>query len=285
MSLAIPGEASPDSSAGSDVPTCDNCGAALVGPFCHLCGQHDVDHLASLREFFVHLAEVVAGYDSRLLRTMRGLFTQPGFLTAEYIGGRRARYLPPVQIYVVAATLLFVAASFKPMVSFTPATRVFSSALSTISMRDSLSLRDVQRLKAKGVSLELFAERFQNATTSRLSSFLVLLVPLFSLLVASTWLFAPRPFAHHVLFSLHWSAAYLAMLAVLQLLPIRSYMSVVTSFVLLAVPFGYLVVALRRSYRTGWVASVLRGAALYFGFLALLGSWLQLITEYTVRHM
>ncbi|NQT61394.1 MAG: DUF3667 domain-containing protein [Candidatus Marinimicrobia bacterium] len=52
--------------------------------------------------------EELLDVDSRVLRTLRLLFTKPGFLTTEYVKGRRVRYLPPVRIYLVASVLFFL---------------------------------------------------------------------------------------------------------------------------------------------------------------------------------
>src|SRR4029453_9696672 len=41
--------------------------------------------------------------------TLRLLFTRPGQLTAEMLAGRRARYIPPVRLYLVASVVFFLA--------------------------------------------------------------------------------------------------------------------------------------------------------------------------------
>jgi hypothetical protein len=264
---------------------CGNCDALLAGPYCHQCGQRDVDHLASVREFFRHLAESLLGYDSRLLRTARALFTRPGFLTAEYIAGRRARYASPLQTYLVAAALLFASGAWRPIVTFDPVTRDFRSGMATIGVYNRLSDEDVSTIREHGMSLELFGERFANATTSHLSTFLVLIVPVFALLIAVTFLGSRRPFAHHILFALHWSAFYLTVLALLQLLPRRLFMNPVALLVIFGWPLLYFMLAVRRAYVTGWPATLLRGVALFLMYQVLLVVWLNLITTYTRHHL
>jgi hypothetical protein len=257
----------------------------LAGTYCHQCGQRDVDHLASVREFLRHLAESLLGYDSRLLRTARALFTRPGFLSAEYIAGRRARYASPLQTYLVAAALLFASGYWRPIVTFDSVTRNFRSGMATIGVFNRLSDADVATIQAHGMSLELFGERFANATTSHLSTFLVLIVPLFALLTAITFLGGRRPFAHHLLFALHWSAFYLTVLAFLQLLPRRLYANPLVLLVIFGWPLLYFVLAVRRVYLTRWPATVLRGVALYITYQVLLIVWLNLITTYTRHHL
>jgi hypothetical protein len=52
--------------------------------------------------------------DSRLWRTLAALMFKPGFLTQEFLSGRRARYLPPVRLYLVLSLAFFLWASVAP---------------------------------------------------------------------------------------------------------------------------------------------------------------------------
>jgi hypothetical protein len=44
-------------------------------------------------------------------RTLWALLAKPGLLTCEFLGGRRARYLPPVRLYLVLSVIFFLVAS------------------------------------------------------------------------------------------------------------------------------------------------------------------------------
>ncbi|HUE48105.1 MAG TPA: DUF3667 domain-containing protein, partial [Steroidobacteraceae bacterium] len=46
--------------------------------------------------------------DSRLWRTLNALLFKPGYLTREFLSGRRARYLPPVRLYLVLSVVFFI---------------------------------------------------------------------------------------------------------------------------------------------------------------------------------
>lgn len=89
--------------------TCPNCGTELHGPFCHQCGQKDVD---LDRPFFSLLGEWLSNlfaFDARVWRTLGPLMAKPGFLTAEYLQGRRDRYVPPLRLYFFASIAMFLA--------------------------------------------------------------------------------------------------------------------------------------------------------------------------------
>jgi Protein of unknown function (DUF3667) len=94
-------------------PRCDNCGAAVAGRYCAACGQRREPPLHSLWHFTQVAAEDLTHADSRLWRTLGALLFRPGYLTREFLAGRRARYLPPVRLYLVLSVLFFLwAATF-----------------------------------------------------------------------------------------------------------------------------------------------------------------------------
>ena len=87
---------------------CNNCGAPLSGPFCHICGQRDDDFK---RPFWMLLREIldnVFSADSRLIKTLILLVLVPGGLTRAFIDGRRARFVPPLRLYITVSIVFFV---------------------------------------------------------------------------------------------------------------------------------------------------------------------------------
>lgn len=92
---------------------CLNCGAQLQGSFCSACGQRSVPPNPSVAELAGDAWRELSGYDGRIAATVRGLL-RPGYLTREYIAGRRARYLSPVRLYLIVSVIYFLAASSTP---------------------------------------------------------------------------------------------------------------------------------------------------------------------------
>jgi Protein of unknown function (DUF3667) len=90
---------------------CANCQTPLVGPFCSNCGQRHEPHMHSMSEFASETFESFTHADSRLWRTLWLLISKPGFLTVEFLEGRRARYLPPFRLYLVLSVVLFLVAA------------------------------------------------------------------------------------------------------------------------------------------------------------------------------
>src|SRR5579883_640995 len=95
-------------------PRCANCGAAITDNYCGACGQRHVHALHSIGHFLRESAEDLTHADSRLWRTIVPLLIRPGFLTREFLAGRRVRYLPPVRLYLVLSVLFFLIAAIVP---------------------------------------------------------------------------------------------------------------------------------------------------------------------------
>jgi hypothetical protein len=88
--------------------TCANCGASVPGKFCGRCGQRLEHEIHSIWHFTQEATEDLTHADSRLWSTMFALLFKPGFLTREFLDGRRVRYLPPLRLYLVLSVLFFV---------------------------------------------------------------------------------------------------------------------------------------------------------------------------------
>jgi hypothetical protein len=92
---------------------CTDCGAELVGRFCHACGQPGHVHRSLL-----HLAEEllhgVMHFDGRAFRTLPLLVFRPGRLTREWVHGKRTRYVSPLAIFLFTVFVTFMALSLLP---------------------------------------------------------------------------------------------------------------------------------------------------------------------------
>jgi hypothetical protein len=89
-------------------PYCANCGSPLAGRYCSSCGQRSDVHAHSVGHFFHELVEALTHADSHVWATLLPLLRRPGFLTREYFAGRRARYLPPLRVYLFMSVLFFL---------------------------------------------------------------------------------------------------------------------------------------------------------------------------------
>jgi len=104
-------EASP-AGEGAATQACRNCGAAAVGAYCSSCGQETSLALPTVRTLLRDAAGRYVALDGRMWRTLLPLLLRPGFLTREYLAGRRRRYIRPARLFLVLSIALFALLRF-----------------------------------------------------------------------------------------------------------------------------------------------------------------------------
>jgi len=89
---------------------CENCGAPLSGEFCSQCGQHAIDYRRSLFRVLVDAADSFLNWDTKFLKSIGLLLIRPWQLTNDFNAGRRARYVHPLRLYLLASIAFFLLA-------------------------------------------------------------------------------------------------------------------------------------------------------------------------------
>jgi hypothetical protein len=87
---------------------CLNCGTTLQGRFCHNCGQENLQIKESFGHMMNHAISDYFHFDHKFFHTLKPLFFKPGYLTNEYMAGRRAQYLHPVKMYIFISLVYFL---------------------------------------------------------------------------------------------------------------------------------------------------------------------------------
>ncbi len=245
--------------------TCQTCGNPHQAKFCPNCGEKKHDpHGLTVRHFAEETLEGFTHFDHRFFRSVRALLFKPGFLTAEFVRGRRMLYMLPLPLFLVCNLLFF----------FFQTNNVFNQPLSSFvgyqpytSFGTQAAVR--RALLASGESEAVFQSRFNTAMATASKSYLVVLIPAFALVLALLFAGRRRTFIEHVLLSTHFYAFmllfYLIQTAVLYF-PVRwlanqtgdsSLLDAVFSLSGVAVFAVYLFLAFRRFYQTNrfWSAT------------------------------
>jgi hypothetical protein len=89
---------------------CENCGAPLTGEFCSQCGQHAIDYRRSIFRVVLDAADSFLNWDTKFLHSMNQLLIHPWQLTNDFNAGRRARYVHPLRLYLIASIVFFLLA-------------------------------------------------------------------------------------------------------------------------------------------------------------------------------
>jgi hypothetical protein len=87
---------------------CLNCDTEVIGRFCHVCGQENIEPHESFWSLLTHFVNDFTHFDGKFFKTVGYLLSKPGFLPAEYSKGRRARYLHPIRMYLFTSAVFFL---------------------------------------------------------------------------------------------------------------------------------------------------------------------------------
>lgn len=278
---------------------CPNCGTRLLGRWCYACGQNQ---RSIHRVFFALVAEAledVFAWNSRTGRTLVGLFFRPGFLANEFFEGRRARYLPPLRLYIVTSVLFFFLLSVENMLGDPAAAIVLpgddqavtDEGETTSSWRDQIDTTDLR------LSIPWLEESSRVALEERLSKQLdklaaradedpgeifellldvtppviFLLLPFFALLLKLFYFsFGFYYVEHLVLAIINHSFLFAALLVdnVLETMPIWGTTQLSIA-ILIWIPI-YMYLSLKNVYGQGWFATLINYFLLVFFYFTLL---------------
>ena len=271
----------------TEAAACLNCGEKLLGEFCWRCGQEAADFHRPLRSLTADFLENVLNLDSKLLRTIRPLLFRPGLLTREYLAGRRAPYVRPLKLYLLAALLSF------GVLAIWPETAI-QVVLKQEPAKEGASLQPAPAEEASSwqhrgllVALE-DPQGFGRALTANLQRAFFLLLPVFALLLKLMYLRRRSLYLDHLVFALHYHAFAFVILTALILARANLPRPVAAPLVIVLWLwiYVYLFFALRRVYGDSRSRTGLRFAALTISYgavfiLALLG--LMMLTIYRLQ--
>ena len=93
---------------------CLNCGGEVTGRFCPDCGQENTPPRESFGYLVYHFFSDFTHFDTKFFSSFKYLCFKPGFLTREYLAGKRLKYLPPVRMYIFISFVFFLVMSLLP---------------------------------------------------------------------------------------------------------------------------------------------------------------------------
>jgi len=268
------GQAAPYTASVARSTACLNCSAQLTGPFCAACGQRDIPPYPSTRELVVDAFWELSGWDGRFATTVRALVQKPGMLTREFLEGRRARFLSPLRLYLLASLAYFVVASAAPQAKLPGKNAGLNVTATTTKSRpervaDAVSgsldkgpaltsaerdaaLKDLERAPAlmrptlrKAIADPVGFKRGIAATMPRM---LFALLPIFAAIVAI--FYRGRKYPEHLYFAIHLHAFMFLALGVAELTKFTRVPPIIATVGLIAVLWipVYATLAFRRVY-------------------------------------
>ena len=87
---------------------CLNCGATVIGRYCHVCGQENIETEETFFSLLRHFVFDIFHFDSKFFDTLKFLLFRPGYVSRQYVAGKRAHYLNPIQMYLFTSAVFFL---------------------------------------------------------------------------------------------------------------------------------------------------------------------------------
>ncbi|MCE4555727.1 DUF3667 domain-containing protein [Roseateles cellulosilyticus] len=278
---------------------CLNCGATLVpaARFCSQCGQDTANHPPSLFEFVHEFVSHYIAVEGTLWKSLRGLLLRPGFLTREYLAGRKQRYVLPLRLLLTLGLLFFLSLKLMPGgthtlgldddndVEVAEAVETAASAASAVDtvagkvatvrkklgnttvemhiLHPDLAARLPLSMQERIVRAEAHWRADPKGTAHAMGATMLGLAP-YAVLCSLPFfagllklLFWRQPYGAHFVFAMHLHAAWYAMLLLAVMLPWS-----LVAFVLWIWSNVYPVIALKRVHAASWWTTVMRAGLL-----------------------
>ncbi len=261
---------------------CANCDAPLSGPYCTRCGQQDRETEQALGPFLLEFLTGVVSFDSRVWRTVGPLLLKPGGVTAQYLEGRRARYVPPARLYLFVSLLYFLLLAWlSPGPILELGAGVESNGQRVAAEAEELldRLPDAFAPLVPGLARAAADPAgFRRSVIQGIPYLMFLLVPFFGALVHLLHRGRRRYYLSHLLFAVHFHVVVFLLLIVALVLE-RTGMTLLddaSALIRLALPV-HLFLSLRSVYGGRWWVVAVRTVALSLLYLMALGvvlAWL-----------
>ncbi len=275
-------------------PVCPSCGAAQPDPFCSRCGEKRIGaHDYSLARFFENALETFTHFDFKALKALRFLVSKPGFLTSEYMEGRRRGYVGPVQLFIITNVIFALLIGFTGWVPFNTPLGVQITQGPQMALKRSLA---DARMARHNLSPDEFARAFDAAANVQSKTWIFSMIPAFALLLAVLYGFR-RYVVQHLVFAAHFYAFLL--LAILSFALLFDYVlrpavvrfrfrvdgELLSVIYIWSIAVVYLFFALRRAYGDRRLSAAARSVVLTIAVLPILQAYRFLLFFVTLWAM
>lgn len=198
---------------------CPSCGNKTLGHFCGHCGEREVDEDDySLRGYLREIGAAVTLLESKVLRSVWQVASQPGHLSSEYFLGRRVRYIKPLQLFIFLNVVYYFSIT---LFSATTFTTPLATQLHMNNYYPAYANRAVDRkLRADKISYEALEAKYNKRTNVLSKTLIFVLIPIFALLFYALFFKKRKYLVEHLVVATHFWSFNLILLGVL--LPLSS---------------------------------------------------------------
>jgi hypothetical protein len=189
----------------SEQHTCKSCDNSFVGLYCNLCGEKVIEPKdRKFRTFISNVVIATSIVDNKFIKSLWLIISRPGFLSREYVDGRRVMYMRPLQLFFILNLIYFLF----------PVLQMFNSSLFTQKyiLPHKAIVREVVAAKIKKDNMPPVAfELLYNEKTTKLAKLLIVIfVVIASLPLSLIFIRRNRYFTDHVALSVELTCFNLA---------------------------------------------------------------------------
>jgi hypothetical protein len=236
---------------------CLNCGTEVIGKFCHQCGQENIEVQDNFFHMVSHTFADFFHYDSKFFRSVTPLFGKPGFLTTEYLNGKRNRYIHPLRLFFFVTIIMVIVANsyYKKFETEIMKDTVVTTSNSSPDEVDALEKQEKMQKKMKGMVNKTFT-----SINVYLKYISFLLLPIYALVFKLLYRKQRRFYVDHVIYMMHLQSFVYVIIIIMMLIAmfITPLAREWWNRVAVIATFIYLVISLRKVYGQSWFKTVIK---------------------------
>jgi hypothetical protein len=296
---------------------CPNCESILRSRdiYCPCCGQKKLEENDfSVKHFLIESFGDFFHFESKLINSLKPVLFKPGFLTLEYMKGRRNKYFQPFKMFLFISVFFFILSNFnlsrfhksddngkdkksQPLISITiDSTTSGTDSIRKMpidSLRNLINNYGVEKLMGEdGTWFEKYMfklamkmrvsgeEKVMEEFYHYISKLIFLLIPIFALLLKLLYIRRKKTYYEHLVFSLHFHS-FVFLLYILA--EIASVVTFAPQNFIPVILFVYLFFALKKVYTQKTGKTLLKNFLLLLSYTIVVGIFFFLTTVFTLE--
>lgn len=181
-----------------DKNLCPSCNTLAENNYCSNCGEKIIVRNYTFKEFVSNILQGFYNFDSKFFRSLKLLALKPGFITNEFLSGRRVNYTKPFQLFIILNLIMLITSSL-----FNES--IFSSSLyghrNHTPYKNFAQDLTVNAHLEQNLTLEEYEIKFNNRLDNFSRTLIFLYIPFFAL--ALLLITRKRFFYEHLIHSIH----------------------------------------------------------------------------------